>query len=362
MATLFASQFADTGQRAPLAVRAICIFVLLVLASVPVAASTNGDPIVVDANAIPCVKPAATHFTMIQDAVNAAPAGATILVCPGTYSEQITVKTPLTLKGVTVPDANNGTGAGAATITAPAGLVSNASYAGTAKPVAAQVLVQASNVILTNLAVDGSNAFSACSPLMLVGIDFEAGSSGSVQHVAVKNQNVPNQSGGYCNLGTGILANQGSLRVTVQDSVIYNFDSLGIDGEGPVEVERNVLSPVPGQTQALGVFLNSTAASSVTSNTVTASTVGIACISCPGDTLSGNTIFPSTVGVFVVGSGDIVKDNYIAAAALVGIFVLPSSGEKVNRNTINDAPVGIEGSAGNKVSDNKFFNVTTLME
>jgi hypothetical protein len=136
---LFASKFADTCQRAPLAVRAaICVFSLLVLAAIPLAASADGDPIVVDANATPCVKPAAPHFTNIQDAVNAADAGATILVCPGTHSEQITINLPLTLRGVTVPNANNGAGEGAATITAPAVLVTNAAYAGTTTPAAAR--------------------------------------------------------------------------------------------------------------------------------------------------------------------------------------------------------------------------------
>jgi hypothetical protein len=93
---LFASKFADTCQRAPLAVRAaICVFALLVLAAIPLAASADGDPIVVDANGTPCVKPA-------------------------------------------VPNANNGAGEVAATITAPAVLVTNAAYAGTTTPAAAR--------------------------------------------------------------------------------------------------------------------------------------------------------------------------------------------------------------------------------
>ena len=45
--------------------------------------------------------------------VNAVPINATILVCPGTYPEQVTIKAPLTLRGVT-----DGTG-NATVITAP---------------------------------------------------------------------------------------------------------------------------------------------------------------------------------------------------------------------------------------------------
>lgn len=38
-------------------------------------------------------------FTTIQSAVNAAPAGGTVVVCPGTYHEQVVIGKPLTLKG-----------------------------------------------------------------------------------------------------------------------------------------------------------------------------------------------------------------------------------------------------------------------
>jgi hypothetical protein len=58
----------------------ICVFALLVLAAIPVApvaASADGDPIVVDANATPSIKLVAPHFTNIQDGVDAAGAGAT---------------------------------------------------------------------------------------------------------------------------------------------------------------------------------------------------------------------------------------------------------------------------------------------
>src|SRR4029077_12937099 len=41
------------------------------------------------------------HFSTIQAAVNAVPFGSTVLVCPGTYPEQVVIAQPLTLKGVT---------------------------------------------------------------------------------------------------------------------------------------------------------------------------------------------------------------------------------------------------------------------
>src|SRR5882762_7164364 len=39
-------------------------------------------------------------FSTIQSAVNASPAGATVLVCPGAYPEQVVINKALTLRGV----------------------------------------------------------------------------------------------------------------------------------------------------------------------------------------------------------------------------------------------------------------------
>ena len=49
-------------------------------------AESDGPTLVVDDDRVQC--PTA-GFTKIQDAVNAAPAGATIRVCAGTYPEQV---------------------------------------------------------------------------------------------------------------------------------------------------------------------------------------------------------------------------------------------------------------------------------
>src|SRR5437867_7585017 len=66
-------------------------------------------------------QPGPQHFTTIQAAVNSLPSGGTVLVCPGTYPEQVTINASyLILRGVV-----NGI-AGAPVITVPAtGLVPN---------------------------------------------------------------------------------------------------------------------------------------------------------------------------------------------------------------------------------------------
>jgi parallel beta-helix repeat protein len=182
------------------------------------------NPIVVDANTPPCVSTTpAHHFMTITAAIGYAPAGATVVVCPGGYLEQITIGKSLTLRGVTNTAAN----AGAAVIAPPPGglLVSNTFFAFFSQT-AAQLLVQAANVNIVDVAVDGTGAFTGCSSPSLVGIGFDTGSSGTLKRVAVRNQNIPDGSGGYCGTGSGVV-DQTAGSVTVQDSSIRGFDALG---------------------------------------------------------------------------------------------------------------------------------------
>src|SRR2546427_6153109 len=45
-------------------------------------------------------QPSFVHFSSIQTAVSSVPPGATVLVCPGTYGEQVHITQPLTLRGI----------------------------------------------------------------------------------------------------------------------------------------------------------------------------------------------------------------------------------------------------------------------
>src|SRR3954470_14726355 len=77
-------------------------------------------------------------YPTIQSAVDAAPAGATILVCPGDYPEQVTITKALTVKGITTAQSS-----GFRIITPSGGVVQNATSIGpTPHDYAAQVLVQ----------------------------------------------------------------------------------------------------------------------------------------------------------------------------------------------------------------------------
>src|SRR6202162_5946177 len=97
----------------------------------------------------------AGSFPTIGAAVAAAPSGATILVCPGIYPEQVTITKPLTVEGI---QSNNHD---AAIITGTSKVNAHdfdTPLPAPPQPIIAQVLVQnTSNVNLINLTADGSS-------------------------------------------------------------------------------------------------------------------------------------------------------------------------------------------------------------
>jgi pectin methylesterase-like acyl-CoA thioesterase len=51
--------------------------------------------------AVGTCKPTLPSFANISAAVSSVPPSSTVLVCPGTYKEQVTISQPLTLQGIT---------------------------------------------------------------------------------------------------------------------------------------------------------------------------------------------------------------------------------------------------------------------
>jgi pectin methylesterase-like acyl-CoA thioesterase len=163
---------------------AICV----ALASMPSYASV----------AVGTCQPQLTHFTTINAAVTAVPSGTTIMVCPGSYPEQVVINKNLTLKGVPFG------GSSAAIITAPAGGIAvNSTSLASGGAIAAQILVDgASAVTISNMIVDGSNNGIATCGTDLVGVYYR-NSSGTVTKNTVLNQALSSELNG-CQSGLGI--------------------------------------------------------------------------------------------------------------------------------------------------------------
>src|SRR6266478_9086527 len=158
------------------------------------------DPVVGDLSCQPGI-PLPGRFQTIQAAVNAAPAWSTVLVCPGSYPEQVVISQPLILRGVL-----NGT-AGAAIITVPAGGLSlNAPSLAFGGVVAAQLLVQnTAGVRVDHLIVDGSGSTCPAGANRTIGIEFYNVGDASWVNAAgfIANDVVRNEVDG-CGLGAAI--------------------------------------------------------------------------------------------------------------------------------------------------------------
>jgi parallel beta-helix repeat protein len=334
-------------------------------------------------------------YTTIQDAVNAAPSGSVIKVCPGGYPEQVVIDKPLTLEGFITA------GTEGAFILPPAGgIVQNDN------PYSAQVLVQnTTGVTITNLIVDGTNS-APCGINYLTGIDFH-NASGTVNKVAVHNQAAAIACGGY---GVTALVDNGQAaqKITLQNSdfrnqttiaiygsgsgltmntlnnfiagpdkggqtvgIIYNYATGAIQGNTVTgEVYPQATFATPSLLDAMGIAVYC-ATATVTGNMVSNTQLGIA-VGCENSngpfasntTISGNKIFNTRLqdGIYIFSTGNKITSNTIVASAASGIHFdttfggNDASGNTVSGNSITEACAGIltTGTATNTVGANSF--------
>lgn len=362
-------------------------------------------------------RPSVPSYGTIQAAVNASSAGGTVLVCPGTYSEQVTIDKALNILG-----AQSGTEKAAAIVAPTGGIVQNTTSLSSGNPIAAQVLVtNATGVNISNLTVDGANSqisVGGCTPVNLVGVLYQ-NASGTLNHLAVINQALTGVSIG-CQSGLGIFVqsgNSGTSNVSIVNNYVENYQKNGITaneagttvtitannvvGQGPTTgaaensiqvgfgasgtVRGNVamddvFSPdtisSPGNA-ASGILVFASTGVTVVNNTVGNTQFGIAFVSDatagPADngTIQGNRVSATRVfdGVELCGSGNMVSGNTISGSDESGVHIDSTCGavasNTVSNNTINDACAGIlmgTGAGSNTIGSNNFYNTrnTTL--
>src|SRR5258706_15785091 len=118
-------------------------FKLLLFIAVPLLAV---QPMMAGTLVVGSCKAKAPSFATISAAVGAAPAGSTILVCPGTYPEQVTIPQSLTVESVSASNQDLAVITGASN-----GLGANAN-SGFGQAIAAQGLVQGGAAKINNIA------------------------------------------------------------------------------------------------------------------------------------------------------------------------------------------------------------------
>jgi len=333
-------------------------------------------------------QPGKPHYTLIQAAVNAVPNGGTVLVCPGTYPEQVAITKPLILKGVTDGTKN------AAIITVPAGgLTVNASaptYFG--GPVSGQIVVQnTSGVTVSNLTIDGTG--SGC--LYPAALRESGIVAYNVGNTLITGVSVRNEVTG-CQTGEGILAD--SSTITITSNQLHDIDRTGIivdGGVGTVQfnnvqsanffgvglylanhslVSSNTvatLSPFPGANIA-AIELQSCSNAIVSKNTLLASPAstnfGIYLFqNSSGNSVTGNIVSDFGYGIVMQGSGsNVVQSNKFSQLSADGIYEDTSlGGNNMTKNTVNEAVFGIftDSSVGGDILvPNTFFNTATTID
>jgi len=366
-------------------VSALALLILLGAAIPPVGRASV--IIVVGQNSVLC--PGA-QFAKIQDAVDAASAGDSIQICPGTYIEQVSITKPLQLNG------NNGA------IIRPTNIVANSTGLASGQPIAAIILVQdTTGVTIRNVIVDGvDNGISECAP-DLIGV-FYRNASGELSHVAVRDVKLNSTLNG-CQSGSAVLvqsSNGVNSVVAIEESSIHDYQKNGITANEvgtQVTIEGNVvtgLGPTTGATQngiqigfgAAGSIRHNTVANhiwlpcvslescdfksddilvfqsngvSVHHNAIGVSQTGIAIVGDQGQ-IFDNDVFNSQIfdGVELIGNENTAERNHITHSDQAGVLIVGNE-NIVRQNTINESALGVlkvSGSVGNVIANNSYFN------
>ena len=327
------------------------------------------------------------NFTTISAAVVGVPAGATILVCPGVYPEQVTITQPLTLKGIASGNANRAV----ITINPNGAVVPNVTIGG--QPFYAQVLVQdvspAGPVNITGITVDGAGANAGCSTLTLAGILYDSSTTGTVNEVTTRNQ-VNNDGCGW-----GIVLYNGSSTnetITVENSSFHGQGAAGgsgISGGGIwtyAAPSSTLTATVSGNflSNAVGNAILATTNGGISGNLVTSSPPAACAICVLGpEVVSGNTLaddaegFSLTQGSYptAVESNKLsnvatafvnfsattpIKSNTIMNTVCAIYFGGASSSGPISGNVINDSQYGFAEWSGPTITGNAFYNIDTI--
>jgi hypothetical protein len=311
--------------------------------------------------AVGTCKPSLPSYATISAAVSTVPTGSTVLVCPGTYPEQVTIAQPLIIKGITSGNA------GQAVITVPGSALAVVTD-GFGAAIAAMVNVTSGPVNISDITVDGTGTTVGGGPTWLVGILYNDGSSGTVNEVTVRNLS----NSGYTAGAWAENSNATSESVTIENSSFHDIDNSAVLTEG-----STLFATVKGNTMETSneVVLWFSAGSltanvinggfegivvgtpiTVSGNTVRNTNIGIEAFN--GVTVTSNKISNAGDGIYDDGGGNTYKSNTITKVD-VGIEFNCNSAT-VTSNTINDATTGFEGVPSSFSGANSFNNVVTL--
>jgi parallel beta-helix repeat protein len=334
-------------------------------------------------------QPTHPHYSTIQSAVSSVPAGTNVLVCPGTYPEQVVITQPLNLTGVT-----DGTG-DAAVITVPAGgMVVNGTLSSLG-PVAVQLLVENTVLVtVTNLTIDGTGAGCVAGADRVFGLEYyfvgtpvDGTAGGRISNVVVRNEL------DTCTLTDGIEID--NSYITISNNEVHDIDitPIGTRG-GQVNISNNNIQnalngivlasstaanivtgntisnigPSVGFTTPVGLWID-TSTATVTKNTVSGAPGGYGIYlpsTAAGTNVNGNKAAGTFIGVYMVNStaSTLVQSNTVANTTYAVADLSTGGGNNITKNTVNEAYYGVYtgGATTDTLTPNTFFNVVVTVD
>lgn len=275
-----------------------------------------------------------SSYFKIQDAVDAAAAsGNAIVADAGTYAEDVLVNKEVEIKG-----------AGAATIVVPA--TSNPNTGGGSLGGSNVFLIQANNVTIHDLTIDGDNP-----------------SLTSAENVG--GANIDARTGIITNHTAGVYNNLVVHHVTVKNIFLRGmYASSG----GSFNFHDNTVDNVQANAASIAMF-NFGGSGTFTNNTVSNANDAIASNNSTGTVFSGNIVTSSGSGIHTdnngsagIGTADVIQNNQVSNSLAngYGIFVFaPYLPVTVSDNTITNVEVGLT-SAGSYVTVSPVFTRNTV--
>lgn len=300
-------------------------------------------------------------FSSIQDALDASPAGAKIVVCPGVYPEQILVARAVRLRGMK------------GAIVRPSGMSANSTSLRTGRPIAAVAVVTA-RATIEGLEFDASqHGLTGCEddgPL-LAGV-FIRGAGAKLRGSRVRGVKLTGDDAS-CDNGVGVLAQANGPRtpVTIANNLVFEYQRSGIVANEAglrVTIRGNTVSgagPTPAIPQN-GIQVGFGAIGRVIGNIVQNNAApsdgctfdgGNLLYESDAGTIQGNVFTGNTAGVIVKGSRNRIARNTVdglsgaTAVGLDGISVM-GDGNLVTLNTIrnvSEAGIRLEGARNRAV-------------
>ncbi len=308
----------------------LCALALAVAAPMAQAATTSGPAhptlwvsgaTAMGGNGTSCAHPG---YNTVQAAVTAAPAGATVKVCAGTYTEQVEITKSLTLTGT----------GGRATLTLPASPANSAACASTASSQYGVDVCGPIHVTLSHLVIDSAWSSGTCND-DLDAVFVAGGATLEFSSSAVTAAGAVPING--CQGGIGVLVTGGHLKMS--DSAVsgYQKNGITIKGTGSTATVAGVKVTGAGPTPEIaqnGIEVAEGAWASITGSTVrgnecdvsvcgpdslsqTQSTGVLFFDAAPGSVLSHSTASGNDIGVYFLAASDIQTGAWIGHDSVV---------------------------------------------